>query len=763
MKQISILWLSCMLILGIYGLSCSFVYGNAKENQQEEGIVDVRPTIEETNYVTKDHQLFLAKDCDVTFTFDFQQEKMKAMQVVINDEMYIEKHYATPKQKEEFTISTRIREGKIKQFVFQWLDEKEQQHSCHYDIVLDQEAPTITSFQLHDKVIDKNKDVYGKDEETIIVKAADGQYGSGVQKIHWYTVNQAGEKSEIKQENVNTKGEVMIPLTAPFEGYLYACAIDACENGKVEEDSRFYKSGKIHLYRTEDIQKATKIAFDCKEALKKDDLYIFSKKEVNLPLQVQASLDGIKKLEYFIFDEGHQCIQHQEINPCKEQITCEEDKPWKNVNTSILLQPKKGKQTIHVRLETKSGCVVEKDIDVCVDATNPKLTYTKTKPGLFIDEEQIVHLEVKEDHFNEKQEHLSFYINDEKQDIHWQYDEKKQGYMVDLICTQEGTYRLEGYVYDLANHKSNQLQDKFTIDVQNPSITYVAQEHRFTCSDMNLDPTQTRIQVKKDGKEVNRKPTIETKEKMQIFTFDDYEQWGDGYYTMDVFVNDLANHQTKRHYEVLKNTKGSTLNCNLKDEVYRQLEKVEITEENLSPIQKTSIFLSHKGKVKKLEKRDYQVQKKQDKPYIYVYELNQALFQDDGKYQMYVHSMDEANNQIDWYQQFELDRHSPKIAVVKENNKKQTVYVQDNDEVASVLIKVDGKTVAYEKQEEGYAFEAKNPKSIQIEVKDKAGNITKKEWKKTNEDSKQAWIPMVAVFAGLILIIVIVLKQKKCK
>ena len=764
MKRIFIIWMSCMLILGVCGLSSTFVYGNTDEEKKEEVIVCVKPSLEEETYKEKDNQLFISKECDVIFDFDFNKDVMKAIQVMINDEIYLERHYAKPKQKEQIVLSSALCKAKIKKLSFQWLDGNDQLHTEYYQIVLDQDIPSIVSIQFHDEEIKNEKEWYGLDEETVKIKATDGKYGSGIQAVQWYTVNKHGEKSAVRNELVNEQDEARITLKAPFEGYLFVSAIDECKNGSNQERAKCYKSGLIHLYLKEEVQKASTIQVDCKDALKLDRLYVYPQKEVKLPLHVRASLDGIKKLEYFIFDQKGDCIKYKDLLYGNQNAQCQKTQnQLMKVNTSISLQQTKEAQRIRVKLETMSGLIKENEIQVLLDGTNPQFKYTKSRQGSYIDGEQILHFEVKEDHFQPKQESLSIFVNEKKKVFPWQYDEESKCYVANVVCVEEGNYRVEGHVYDLAKNKSEGIKDSFQIDNQKPEITFDQQEHKFICSDHNLDVNNTLVQVNRNGKEMKTKLKIDGDNKKQILVFQDYNSWLDGYYTVEVKANDFASHETKQIYEMIKNTKGSKISCNCKNQVYKELKEVEITEQNLSPVENMVVFLTHKGKVKKLDMSDYQVQKKHEKPYVYVYRLNPTLFKEDGNYQIYIHSKDKVNNQNHWNQPFEIDRSAPKIAIVKENKGKQTLYVQDHNDIASVMIAVDGKKVEYQKQDETYTFEAKNPKNIRVEVKDRAGNVTNKEWKEEKKDSKQAFIPMILILFILLLIIVIACRQKKCK
>ena len=225
----------------------------------------------------------------------------------------------------------------------------------------------------------------------------------------------------------------------------------------------------------------------------------------------------------------------------------------------------------------------------------------------------------------------------------------------------------------------------------------------------------------------------------------------DGVYILYAEAVDSYDNKTVSQTRFIVNSKGSSFHVitdEYLDKYNSAIGDIIVEEKNLSPIipESSKLKIMFNGLEKMLEaKKDFDVEIGVDDSSVkYLYRIDHKYFEQDGKYDLYFYSEDEAGNQNCSFTgeeasviQFGRDGTFPEIvginisekAVVDSSEYTAAISVTDNLELDKVKISLNDINVDYIERDGVYYIkipEAREYQSLQITATDKAGNVTEK-------------------------------------
>lgn len=319
------------------------------------------------------------------------------------------------------------------------------------------------------------------------------------------------------------------------------------------------------------------------------------------------------------------------------------------------------------------------------------------------------------------------------------------------------------YTDKAGNAAADFTQQTFYVDKLSPDIVIsgVADKSAYngdvapiiTFTDTNIDLGS--ISVKLDGANNGENPKYGSAEddvkNGRVISYGNFpkEREYDDLYTLSVTVTDMAGNRSEKTITFSANRFGSVYDLSAASAILNKYLKSEsdivFVETNVNGIDTESlkIKLSKNGIPTDLVAgTDYRIEKLSgDGEWCqYRYTINKALFSDDGRYEIFIYSVDEAGNineNIDDVKEaaisFGIDKTAPVIVPVdfisngsySEESKRVSVDIKDNLVLSDVKIFLNGEEVNYEVAGESYIFivpQSGNRQTVRIVALDAAGN-----------------------------------------
>lgn len=386
----------------------------------------------------------------------------------------------------------------------------------------------------------------------------------------------------------------------------------------------------------------------------------------------------------------------------------------------------------------------------------------------------------------------------------------------------DGDYTMQVEYTDLAGNEAEvKKADDFTVDTTAPVIEIGGVEENsanqgevapsITYHDINYDASLTAVSIvgykNKDGKNLNG--TAQETAFGGSFVCRNIEEIpeNDDVYLCTGHVEDLAGNSSEAELRFSVNRFGS--NYILDDPTEALVEnyytnavpEIHITEINVNTLEFQEITATQNGEIVELEEgHDYQVEEDGDEYSWkeYRYTISSDYFQEDGVYNITVHSRDAAENEnsnrtarVPEYSKpidFVLDTTNPETVIsgvendaqYVENSRIVTIYAEDNIRLKELQLYLDGELAASYEEEElaetagtvTYQAESKNNwQELKVVTEDKAGNRTEQEvrfllttnlWIQYIHNTPLV-IGTVAVIAGFIFLLILWKRRKKSK
>jgi len=343
---------------------------------------------------------------------------------------------------------------------------------------------------------------------------------------------------------------------------------------------------------------------------------------------------------------------------------------------------------------------------------------------------------------------------------------QKQGMSGVIAFDEEGLYKWTIQTVDLAGNTSAVWESEaFLLDFTEPRISLegVTEESSIsgavsfavTGEDLNYLKESLEITIFKDGEKIELPLSCgekENEERIRVREVPAERVW-DGRYQIGARCMDRAGNACEEEWEFIINRFGSDVSLesglsNAVDKYYvNKMPSVRIIETTPDILVEQMLMLSDEKGLSVLKAGiDYSVSCKTDDRgwNQYVYCVYEHVFDQDGAYEISLHSKDRAGNTMDTRNtrgiRFFLDRKGPEV-VIKENdaerseNRTYSIKAAGRSPLSRLAFYIDGKeTAVYSAKEieeaEGVFFiEAKNggTQLLTIEAVDMAGNVLRSE------------------------------------
>lgn len=391
-----------------------------------------------------------------------------------------------------------------------------------------------------------------------------------------------------------------------------------------------------------------------------------------------------------------------------------------------------------------------------IDQTKPKIScsfdHNTVANQKYYNQKRTLTIVIEERNFDEKKVKITG--KNLPPSSHWIHEGNQ--HRQQIVFEQDGEYDVSIEAVDLAGNISQKVNiDAFVIDTIPPKLKVMQLENKAYSSklqpiveamDQNFDGMEISIHRMKQ-KEVHwqaKKESILNGERIQYSNLEEKKE-NDDIYTMHIVLKDLANHMVEENIVFSVNRFGSTY----KPDVYfqkvldakynQEIEDIVFYEINVNEIQDVKLRLKTNETIRELKKDEFTLSySQQDGMYIYEYRLDKALFKENGYYEIFVYSMDEANNRNENTMEdkqsmftFAKDNCPPTIAISNldaqiYNTDQQSFDVQVFDDVCldQYWVKINGECVYTGNQTKtSYLLKASNGyQSIIVHAVDKAGN-----------------------------------------
>lgn len=379
----------------------------------------------------------------------------------------------------------------------------------------------------------------------------------------------------------------------------------------------------------------------------------------------------------------------------------------------------------------------------------------------------------------------------------------------------DGTYAFDIAFADMAGNNADALpHDEFVVDKTMPELQITGVEDRsankgsiipvVTFTDVNFDEygiAMTLTGAKRGNVDVDGTYADTTHGK--VFTFKDFENVKemDDIYTLTANITDRAGNQTSQTITFSVNRYGSvyTIEDKTKEIEGKYVKKtgdIILYETNVDTIDLNQLkvkVVKNGNPIDLTTNKDYTVEKAggDGQWSQYKYTISKDLFVEDGKYSIFLYSIDAAGNINENNAEtkqaeitFGVDNTKPIIIPVDLKNNKQyavnekkaSVTVKDNLVLGDVNILLNGKAVKYSVDGDSYSFaipQSDTKQTISITAADAAGNELKVNVKNVLVSTNVfvRWynntplfigsiVTVCVVIAGVVLLIVLHNKKK---
>lgn len=500
--------------------------------------------------------IWYAGDVEFTVTVQDADAGLKKVVADLNGKQVKESDYeSTWVSEDHFTVSTKEAEqAKDGSYTLRVTvtDNAGNTKATSKKIWADTKNPEIVSFEFDAEgyregektdfgVDQRDYGYYFKEKTKVTVRAKDASPSSGLQSIHYYTVDKDGGKSEVKTEMVSSSGSITFDIPANFKGQIYAKPTDHVNHSPKEyvtPDSAVIENAARH--KKDSAITITRAKISKKDA-KGQDLY---KKDVAVTIKVSDRYSGIRKIEYSVIapydternQKGTIEIDHKGEKKQGSAAGWERTGKEKNLVTELT-----GKLTVSnnsndivltVKMTDRAGHTSTQRDKFDIDKTNPviHISYDNNKADKefpsFYKKQRTATVVVTERNFNAKLVNYTASNQDGEAPLidltessTWKKRENKKNpdqttYTAKIPFTEDGKYTWDLSLKDRAGNAVGKVRtQKFTIDQTEPLITvtydnenaenvYYYKENRLatiTIEEHNFEESR----IKMDGKSRN--------------------------------------------------------------------------------------------------------------------------------------------------------------------------------------------------------------------------------------------------------------------
>lgn len=329
---------------------------------------------------------------------------------------------------------------------------------------------------------------------------------------------------------------------------------------------------------------------------------------------------------------------------------------------------------------------------------------------------------------------------------------------------EDALYTFDISYTDMAGNQADVFtKETFFIDKQKPAIEITGVKDKsankgdvmpvISLRDTNFDKNSVSVVLSGSnrGEDLDYKFSLEEIQNGEIISYENFprEKPYDDLYTLTVRLADMAGNESVQSITFSANRFGSVYDLSavkeLLNKYMRNEQDIVFIETNVNGLKPDSlkIKLTKNGIPTDLvSEEDYKVEKAggDGEWSQYRYTINRALFADDGKYEIFIYSMDEAGNEnenIDEVKDaeisFGIDKTNPVIALVDLENygnyavqiKRASVDIKDNLVLSDVKIYLNENEITYTVNGESYIFDipqSNSRQTVRIVAKDAAGN-----------------------------------------
>ncbi len=329
---------------------------------------------------------------------------------------------------------------------------------------------------------------------------------------------------------------------------------------------------------------------------------------------------------------------------------------------------------------------------------------------------------------------------------------------LEIPFLEDGEFDVQITAMDAAGNLAEKIDiDSFVIDTTYPKLevldilsqAYASTIHpSMQATDKNLDQLNVHVEGVKN-KEVDwiyKKEAIENGQRIQFINLENKKE-NDDVYTMKIWTTDLAGNRVDQQIVFSVNRFGSTYAPNsyfqqiLTTKYNKEIEDIVFYEMNVNLLQNIQVRVKENDKIRDISMDEYSiVQSEKDGLKIYEYQIHSSVFKNNGFYEIFVSSIDEAMNHNentisnkDSIFTFAKDDRAPTISIsnIEANHfypvyqQDFDVFVQDDVSLDSYSVYINGECVCTSKEpKSSYSLNEMNKEqSVLVQAKDKAGNV----------------------------------------
>lgn len=444
-----------------------------------------------------------------------------------------------------------------------------------------------------------------------------------------------------------------------------------------------------------------------------------------------------------------------------------------------------------------------------IDLTAPKMSiyfdHYDVKNGKYYNKERVATIRVVEHNFSPDDVILKTKGEQGKWQSHGDV------HLMNISFSKDGTYILEAKVADLVGNVSEELQiPEFVIDQTLPNIEIHSPKDQssnigtvapeVSVSDVNYENSKTSLTGYKNGKNPIPYETKTSKRGIEV-SYDAIAKMkgNDDFYTLKVTAKDLAGNQKQQTIHFTVNRFGSvyTLDKNTKKlngaYVIKPEGDVVLHEYNPDRLIEKKLFVSKNSQALKSSEKRQSIKEERKGWHHYIYSVAPETFQEEGTYQIYTSSKDQAGNQMSSNEKgkyaelkFGIDKTNPIVDVFGLQNgamyhdkvKTVKIHVDDNFKLRDIAFFKNGEYYDPKFVEGNYQISygrSSEEQSLRIVARDLAGNVKDVSYDfhvaekgKTTKEKQEAsyikkWIVGIAAIGAIITSIFFVKRKKKEK
>ena len=342
-------------------------------------------------------------------------------------------------------------------------------------IVRDSEAPEITEI-VSDTQIDMLSfdDIYGLYDisaREFVIRANDGEYGSGFAGIYYCFVSEDEEPYEEEYSNAENKATITLSIDPDFKGRLFVKPVDNVGNkGEwtatgyfvLETDERFDSEIDIRLKFPDT---------DCRD---REGNRLYSD-DIDLVIDVSECYGGVKRIVYEITDQGKTIGIGEYIPDDTPFEAVEKERNKINISRGrIHIEHEANNMEIRVRVYGNNGSYNEIREYFSIDKTPPTITTEEISSGAdtvyegYYNSDVIIRTCSEDINYDEE----GVIFTSSKAAQFYEYSVIDNTCTADNVFSDEAAYTYEVCVTDLAGNTSEVICGDFVIDRTPPFPEY---------------------------------------------------------------------------------------------------------------------------------------------------------------------------------------------------------------------------------------------------------------------------------------------------